>query len=276
MTHRMTLAGLIWACFIQIGSTQDIHIFYDAFRDSMYFQQNGKTVSAPSVRDGQKVFLHVENYNNYLYELALEVENTEVALASVNPAGGLNGLVAGNMLKNPLDLLFQGGGDQLLGAFKMFPGLSGKDLKDGGSGWGTSPEETQRKEQVAQLKKVEIAFEQVRDRVFELDESIKNLETQTQAKLASNRLQTFAASEIAHLRYNPHLEPQQIKTLTREYMTRIFQESDPANISLEQVLKIADAQNEIPRFLDQYKQKVEYHKFLVENPNRLTRIKDDL
>ena len=168
-------------CFI-ILTAQDVHIYYDAFRDSMYYLQNGKPTSTPSVRDGKNVVLHLENYNNYLVDVTLEVEDTEIKIANSTPEGGLSGLLPmGGGSKNPLDLLFKGSGDKMLGAFRMFPGLSGKDLKEG-SGWGASPEETARKEQIAQLKKAEAEFEQVRDQVFELDAQLVEMEDKAQAK----------------------------------------------------------------------------------------------
>jgi uncharacterized HAD superfamily protein/uncharacterized protein YdcH (DUF465 family) len=253
--------AFLW-CFFGVISqmtAQDIHVHYDVFRDSMYYRQNGKAVAAPVVRDGKKVVLHVENYNNYLYDVALKVDNTEIQLANSNPEGGLNGLLpasGGNL--SPLDMLFQGGDNNLLGAFKMFPGLSGKDLKEG-SGWVTSPEEVQRQEQVAQLKKMEAQFEAVRDKVTELDDSLREMESQAEAKLTANRLQTFAATEIAHLRFNPHLEPSQIKLLSADYMQRVFMEKDPNKIDLAQVLKIADGQQDISRYVKDYNQKVQQY-----------------
>jgi hypothetical protein len=257
MKRKTLVLFLAATCHFVVVTAQDVHVYYDAFHDSLYYIQNGKSIEAPAVRDGKKIILHVENYNNYLYDVSVEVENTEVQIAGTNPEGGLNGLLpTGGGVKSPLDFLFKGGGDQMLGAFKMFPGLSGKDLKEG-SGFGTSPEEMARKEQVAQLKKLESEFELIRDRVFALDEELKDMETQAQAKLVSNRLQTFAAAEIAKLRYNPYLEPKQIKQLSGEYMKRIFQEDDPNRIDLSQVLKIADAQNEIPRYIAEYSRKVD-------------------
>lgn len=209
------------------------------------------------VKEGRKVVLHIENYNNYLYNASVEVENDQVFQAESNPEGGLKGLLpTDGGLKNPLEMLFNGGDNPLLGAFKMFPGLSGRDIKDGGSGWSTTPEEIARREQVEALKKVESSFEQTRDRVYELEEGLKSMEDEVKAKVVANRLQTFAAVEIAHLRYNPNLEPRQIKQLSTEYMSRVFQETDPEKIGLEQVLKVADSQQEVAKIVQGYRQKV--------------------
>ncbi|MBL7825871.1 MAG: hypothetical protein JNJ57_04515 [Saprospiraceae bacterium] len=260
----MKQSGIVKLLFLLLFSSQmkaqDVHVYYDAFKDSLYFLQNGKAVENPEVREGAKVILHVDNYNNYLYELAFEVENKEVMVSEANAEGGLKGLLpSGAGVINPLDMLFSGSGDQLLGAFKMFPGLSGKDLKDGGSGWGTSPEETALQEQVKQLKKAEKTFETIRERIFDLDEELESMEDEAQAKLAGNRLQTFAAAEIAQLRYNPLIEPKQIKQLTGEYMQRIFKESNPNKITLEQVLTIADAQADISKYVQRYSDKVKLY-----------------
>jgi hypothetical protein len=130
-----------------------------------------------------------------------------------------------------------------------------------GSGWGSSPEEIARQEQVARLKGTEAAFESIREKIFDLDEELVEIEEKVEDKLNANRLQQFAAVEIAHLRYNPHLEPAQIKQLSTEYMRRIFLQDDPSKLDLPQVLKIADAQNEAPKFIQDYRKKVNKYGF---------------
>jgi hypothetical protein len=225
----------------------------------MYFRRGSEFVSSPTVREGRKVVLHIENYNNYLYDVAVEVENEPVFQVGNTPGEGLKGLLSQGAagMGNPLDMLLGGGGgESILGAFRMFPGLSGRDIKGSGSGWGTSPEEIAHRDQVEALKKVEAAFEQTRDRVYALEEELSGIEEAAKKKVVANRVQAFAAAEIAQLRYNAQLEPRQIKRLSAEFMSRIFEVDDPEKIDLEQVLKIADAQQEATRILKGYGQKV--------------------
>lgn len=232
---------------------QDLHIHYNVFRDSVYYVQNGKPTQRPTVRKGSDVQLHVENYNNYLYEVSVEMGQEEIPVASSNASGLLNNL--SGIGSSPLNILFKGS-DQLLGAFKFFPNLMGNDLREG-SGFVKSDEERIRQENVAKLKKLEVEFGKAKDNLFALESELKTMQEQVQAKIASLRLQNFAVSEVNHIRFNPRLEPSQIKQLTGEYMERIFQEKDPNKIDLNQVLKIADQQAEIPKTIQEYRKKAE-------------------
>ena len=90
-----------------------------------------------------------------------------------------------------------------------------------------------------------------------MDNELKLIQEQVQQKLVAQRLQAFAVEEVNSIRFNPRLEPSQIKTLTGEYMERIFIEKDPNKIDLTQLLKIADAQNELPSAIQDYRKKAD-------------------
>ncbi len=252
MTAKTLLVGLIFTCSIQ-AKAQKLHIFYNVFRDSIYYVQNGKSVSTPNIRKGDDVLLHVDNYNNYLYNVAIEVEKEEIPVASVmsgNPLSLLGGLGGGS----PLQFLFKGG-DQNIGGFR-FPTLTGEDLEVG-SGFSQSEAEKQRIEKVAKLEKLELEFGRSKEQISTLDKDLKSIQEEIEKKVASQRIQAFAIDEIDHIRYNPFLEPSQIKQMTGEYMERIFLEKDPNKIDLNQVLKIADTQTEISKTMQDYRKKVE-------------------
>jgi hypothetical protein len=261
-TFLLTLACL-WGSLL---CAQAVHVHYDIFRDSVYYLKNGKSLRAPQVRKGDEIVVHVENYNNYLYSVALEVEEEEIPVANNNPSLLMSNLGGG---ANPLNMLFKGG-DQMMGAFKFFPSLSGNDLAEG-SGFITSEAEKIRQEKVGQLRKLEADFTRSKDQLFALDSEMKTLQEKIMQQVAAQRLQAFAVQEINHIRYNPHLEPAQIKRLTGEYMEKIFLEKDPNKIDLNQVLKIADAQTELPKAIEEYRMKCERYASGAANCERLMR-----
>ena len=250
---RQTLC--LFPAFFLIGSlfAQDLHIHYNVFRDSVYYVQNGKPTEKPTAKKGSTVLLHVENYNNYLYDVAVEVEKEEIPIASSN-VSSIMGPIGGSGAM-PLNFLFKGS-DQMLGAFKFFPSLSGNGLKEG-SGFVKSEEEKAREAKVAQLKKLEAEFSKAKDNLFTLESELKTLQDQVQQKLTAQRLQAFAIDELSNIRYNQRLEPTQIKRISDEYLERIFLEKDPNKIEVEQILKIADAQTELPKSIQEYRTKAE-------------------
>ncbi len=250
---RTTLLLLSIIVFQGALDAQDLHVYYNVFRDSVYFKQRGKATEKPMVKKGNEVYLHVENYNNYLYDLSVEIEKEEIPVASSNPAGLVGQLGGGGA--SPLSFLFKGG-DQMMGAFKFLPSLMGADL-EGGSGFTKTEAEKERQEKVERLKKLEAEFNRSKDNLFKLDSELKALQEEVQQKLVAQRLQAFAVQEINSIRYNTRLEPAQIKRISSEYLERIFGEQDPDSIDLNQLLKIADAQTELPKKIQEYRKKAD-------------------
>jgi len=250
---RKTLFALLLFLVLGSLSAQDLHVYYNVFRDSVYYVQDGKSTNKPSVRKGSEVLLHVENYNNYLYDLSVEVEKEEIPIASSSSASILSQIGGGGAM--PLNFLFKGG-DQMMGAFKFLPPLSGNDLQEG-SGFVKSEAEKVRQEKVARLRKLEAEFGKAKETLFTLDNELKTMQDQVQQKLVAQRLQAFAVEEVNNIRFNPRLEPTQIKRMSSEYMERIFQEKDPNKIDLNQVLKIADTQTELPKTIQEYRKKAD-------------------
>lgn len=75
---------------------QDLYIFYDVFEDMVYYQIDGKVVVQLVVKKGQQVILYVFNYNDYIYDLELEIEVEDFnvfVLGSFLFGGGSSGFV---------------------------------------------------------------------------------------------------------------------------------------------------------------------------------------
>lgn len=266
--HLKTLFVVLFLLILNTLSAQDLHVHYNVFRDSVYYIQNGKPVEKPTVRKGSEVLLHVENYNNYLYELAVEVDKEEVQVAGSNEAN-LIGKIGGGANAMPLSFLFKGM-DQMMGGFKFLPKLDGADLEEG-HGFGKTEADKLKEEKVTQLKLLESNFNSNKDQLFLLDKELKTLQDQVQQKLAAQRIQSFAVEEVDHIRMNARLEPTQIKQLTSEYMERIFAEKDPNKIDLNQILKIADAQTELPKSVQEYRNKAEQYAVKTDTCEKLAR-----
>jgi hypothetical protein len=251
---RLTTLFLIFFSAATPLFSQKLDVHYDVFKDTFYFSQNGRPVAVPKVKKGQQVVLHVENYNNYLYDVSLKVEGENVPIASSSAPVMLGGM--GNLTGfSPMNILFKGS-EQMMGAFKFFPTLSGNDLREG-SGFVKTEEERMRQEKVAKLRKLETDFGKTKDQIFSLDNELGALQEQAQQQMKTQRIQAFAINEVNQIRYNSHLEPRQIKRLSGEYMEQIFAEKDPEKIDLNQVLKIADQQNEMPKAIQEYRKKAD-------------------
>ena len=224
---------------------QDIHIYYDAYADSVAYVQDGKRVPRPAVRKGDNVVLHVNNYNNYLYHVALKTPSTRLSQARAFPLDG-SSLSAGG--GSPLDLLF-GSGSPLGGV----PDLLGLSRGDGAAITAAGQAHQAR---MAEIQQQANSFNKALALAQARTEQIAGIQSQVQMVLEAQQIQSFAPEELQRLRLNPQLSPDQLKALSQEYMTRIFGESDPKKIDLGAVLKKTDAKSEFAALKKGYEKEV--------------------
>lgn len=219
------------SCFLQALAAQDLHIYYDAHTDSSYYKINGRSVSKPQVKKGQQVVVHVENYNNYLYNLELQWQNQRAGYAAASGLGYAGQEDGGGL--NPLSLLLGGGSP--LDVLSMVGG--GSEPPRLSSGFGFAEEGVSKpaipsavQQQLASFSKAVRAAESIAYELEAIELNAKNL-------LEAQQIQTFAAAELQRLCTNKQLPPTQIKALSGEYISRIFNEQDPKKIDLGSILQ---------------------------------------
>lgn len=233
---RALFLSLCCYIFGTLGA-QDLHIYYDAYTDSTHYKIDGRAVSKPHVRKGQQVVVHVENYNNYLYNLELQWQNRQAGYAA---ASGLSytGQESGGGV-NPLSLLL--GGSSPLDMLSMVGGSGEAPRPSSGFGFAEAesrpaiPAAAQR--QLATFSKSVRAAESIAYELETIEGSAKNL-------LEAQQIQAFAAAELQRLCTNKQLPPSQIKALSGEYISRIFNEQDPKKIDLGSILQRPKPLNE--------------------------------
>lgn len=235
MLRSLLLLPLVFA--ISGLCAQDLHVYYDAFTDSVYYQRGGKPVDRPVVRKGENVLFHITNYNNYLYHAAVKTEVGRVSV-SEGSAFNLGQLIPGGSF-NPAQLAF---GDGSKAGGLGIPGIT----VPGGSGMGESPAEEKRREQIVEeMRGLEANIKETFEVLADLDVQMSDMNKEIQTALEAQQVQAFVATEIQNLRYNPQLAPRQIKHLSQEYMSRIFGEADPKKLDLSAVLEKTDAQGQM-------------------------------
>ncbi len=243
----------------QLLSAQDLHIYYDAYSDSVYYLLGGKPVDRPIVRKGNQVFMHVHNYNNYLYRAEVKTDRRESALAQ------------GSSLSPLSKLLSKGGGGNIAGLFFGATDAGGEipdlDLEDQLNRGGFGIDKAAMKKLVEEMQTLETQFTETQDELETLDKDMVKIQKKVQNALETQQIQAFAAEEIQRLRYDPRLSPAQIKKLTAEYMTRIFDDTDPQQLDLSKVLEKANAAELLNT------QKAEYDKKLAEYDEKVEVLK---
>ncbi|MBK8404429.1 MAG: hypothetical protein IPL25_10190 [Saprospiraceae bacterium] len=66
---------LFFALLYSFGSliqAQDLHIYYNLYKDSLWYEKNGKPTKELAVKRGKQIYLHLVEYNNYIYQSEIE------------------------------------------------------------------------------------------------------------------------------------------------------------------------------------------------------------
>lgn len=254
---------LIFTAFLAAGTlfAQDLHIFYNAYTDSVHYTMEGKPVERPVVRKGNEVILHVYNFNNYLYQLSVKSDEGQKSESQARMFD-LGSLLQGGGL-NPVDLIFGGGENSAALGIPEIP------VFEETSGFAGDAKEVEAREAlIKELRKLESSFRKTQESLAVLDEDLAEMHNKIRTALEVQEIQMHAADAIQRLRYTPMLEPRQIKALCQEYMVHIFNEKDPHKLSLSKVIQKAGEEGEIAglrqayhKKLDTYAGKVELLKF---------------
>lgn len=129
-----------------------------------------------------------------------------------------------------ISLIFGGIGGGGIG----IPGLSLGDDKSGFAG--DAQAEQERQVLFKELRQLETTFRKTQDVLNVLDEDISNVQKKMQTAIESLQIKTVASDAIKRIKYNPHLEPRQIKALSLEYMAHVFgNAADPQKLGLSEL-----------------------------------------
>lgn len=236
---------LALAAVVPQSLAQDLHIHYDAHRDSLYFLQNGQPIARPMVRKGNEVILHVSNYNNYLYNIEVKKPMATEAPAQRSAAGFLSDAMGGNF--NPLQLLL-GASSPLSGVSSLLKGMSGNlsnDDESHESGFAFAQPATDRtdvvqQERLAELKRHTAQFESFWQNAEKRAQEISKVQKEMEAHLQIIQIQAFAAEELERIRHIQQIEPRQIRQLSQRYMQSIFGHADPAQLGIGEIMEAAN------------------------------------
>lgn len=72
MIKQLFFSSILMLSLCTSATAQDLHVYYDVFRDSVWFVKGGMSTETPSVRKRDQVHLHIVEFNNYLYNIKTE------------------------------------------------------------------------------------------------------------------------------------------------------------------------------------------------------------
>lgn len=212
-------------------TAQDLHLYYDLFTDSLSYRKDGKLVEKPKIRKGDFVLLHFTEFNPYLYQTQIDIEQSNAENWSGGASSGALGLAAGMGLTTPmLGGLGSAGGPGPM-SFLDIPLLSMgensmrlKDLFPGARGTEQLIQQAQQQLQALGNTQAQMA------RIYE--------EIQTLEK--SERAAQLAAQHLDQLLLNPRIRPSLIRKIAAEYLNLIFPDKSATALQLDDAFSWQD------------------------------------
>ena len=246
MKKTLLIFSILLFCMFKSLTAQDLHIYYNAETSMIKYVLDGEEIKLPKVRKDANIFLHVENYNNYIYTLEVNTNNQLLQIPSGSGLGSFISLPgsSGGTFTGDFNSGANGGYVDIIDGGGEF------DDEDGGQGFATE-------EGVDDIDESELAAFQVLYAEYEgiLNNMEKKeaafLEIQQEAVGIGKRreFRSIGLEEIQKIKWNPNFSPHQIKRMSYEFLNKILEIKDTSQLTLDYIIKKGDDQQELSKTL---------------------------
>ncbi len=230
---------------------QDLHIYYDVLTQTPRYVIDSQEVERPYVRRGANVILHIENYNNYLYDVVIEQESREIRLPSNASPTSLTELFP-TLGQNSMDFLSLASGDSR-GLGDQFGVVTTEDDKSSPRGFDASLGiGRQEYDQLVQLVE---RFNTTMQEIQTIDTVISQKQQEVQSIVEAHQINAFVMEEIEHIKHHPGLPPAQIKKMTRNYMNKVLGINEEADVDLNFLLQKGNTRRQLTSKLEEVRER---------------------
>ncbi|MBI1227551.1 MAG: hypothetical protein GC192_20125 [Bacteroidetes bacterium] len=246
LRHLAILLSLITASLTASG--QNMQVFYNLYNDSISYLKNGKPVNSLRIRKGDEVRVHLTEYNPFVSEIELTVEEiTDDSGSGMTGMAGMGSLMPGmpNLFANTgmegesgqffpmlnLDLPVLTLNDSIVTLKSLFQRKKGRGA-----------------EQIDQAN-------QTMQEIQVLMGEISTVQNQLMANEQAMQVSRIALANIDQLRTESTLRPSLVKQLCQEYYETIFQKNANTDVSLNDLLAWQNLPSQHQFYVDQIKSK---------------------
>ncbi|MCB0555271.1 MAG: hypothetical protein KDD02_17120 [Phaeodactylibacter sp.] len=252
---KLLLPALLSAS-LMVG--QGLEVRYFVQNDSVAYFLDGKLVQKPRVRKGRPVTVRLIDYNNYLYQASIKLEEGKEQLAPAL-SNGMEGLMpsldeSGGSSFNPLMNLFSTPNPT------GFP-MEAFSLLNFSFGFANKGD--------AMVKEFKASAAYVKA----LEENIQIQGKAIQKTIESQKIKTIAADEVQKLKFNPRIPPHRIKELSTQYLETILGTEKAEEISLSSLVDKAETPEKLAEKVQQYEK---YTDTLAQELDRMAAVKSAL
>lgn len=238
---------------------QDLHIYYDMQTQTpRYMLGDTLEVDRPYVRRGNSVVLHIENYNNYLYDVVIKDEVQQFNIPSSTSAGSLTSIFP-TLGKGATDFTSLTGGRR--GGPQDFDFAIRTDEKEGAprpyEALGITPT------QYNQLNELMVQYEAAFQEVQEIDTQMQETSDEVQSLVDAYQLNAFVMQEINNIKHDPALPPAKIKAMTQDYMRKVLNVQSNSDINLDTLLRKGNTRQQLSRRLEKVRKTQQRHRQAV-------------
>lgn len=248
MNHSLLLLILSLFCGNSMLTAQDLHIHYDAQNSSLKYILDGKEISSPKVRKGGDIYLHVENYNNYLYDLEVSANSQVLQIPAGSGASSFMSMLTGG-----------GAGLMNMGGFTSGAGDSWLNLNNMMGGGNTNMDEDEdegefdfasvEEEDAAYLLKAKVLkimddLQYTENEFVEIGKDVRDLQY-------AQELRDVVLMEVQKVKYNENLSPNQVKKICNGFLERILDiKEDSEELDLDYIIGKGDDREKLEKNLE--------------------------
>lgn len=260
MKKTLLSLSLLFFCLFGQLAAQDLHIHYDAETAQVKYIYNDEEIKRPKIKKNGNIFLHVENYNNYLYSLDVKANNQLLQIPSGNAVGGLFNFP---------------GGDSGMGG-----GFGGGNFNSGASdGYitiessGGLPFAAATEEGVAEFQRLNARYENILGKMVKKEMVFTLIEEQVKSIAEVREFRSIGLSEIKRIKWNPNFSPAQVKKMSYEFLNKMLKIDKEQPLTLDYVIQQGDDREALLDYLSKLeKNKREYER----NVNELGLFSEEL
>jgi len=231
--------ALLCICYsFALLRAQDLHVYYNAQTEATTYLYKGDTLTNPQVKKAGTIFVHVEELNNYLYKIELDVSREDIvsSTASSNP---LKDILRSSIQSLVLPSYSGSGSYPSTSDYPYDTGINQLDNTtiDLPSGFAGNSKEAELASLKTTLLQHLISLEGIEKKIQSHFEKITTI-------VERDKVRQIAIVDVENLKYHPTIPPSRLKTLTKEYVDKIF--GKPIQeVSLDDLLLVSKPQAEI-------------------------------
>lgn len=227
-------------------SAQDLHIYFDAETELLRYESDGQPIPQPKAQSGSHIFLHIENYNNYLFDVEIGTEETTINIPASN-TNTLTGLLSGKGLGMPALNLFSAEEKPMLSMGKE---ITLEEAEEGAELAHSQEEGAAAKKRQA-LSEINQKYTQNLYALTTAETNLIRTGKTIKQEFQKKQILNIVAKEVTKLKRHPHLKPTQIKQMVSEYFQTIFDTDEITAIDMDYILEQTILQNQLEKLKEQ-------------------------